>query len=66
MKTNKVVEFAKKNAEVLNIASAVTGMVIGGAIGMATRKKMYDAGMIKSFWFPCAIKKAGTYDNSKK
>ena len=45
----------------LNALIGVAGFVVGGAVGLVTRKKMYDTGMIKSFWFPCVIKKPGTY-----
>lgn len=62
MKTvNQVVSYAKANPEEVTALAGVAGSIIGGAIGLSVRKKMYDAGMIKSFWFPCLIKKAGTY-----
>lgn len=62
MKTvNQVVSYAKANPEEVAVLASIAGSIIGGVIGLSVRKKMFDAGMIKSFWFPCMIRKAGTY-----
>lgn len=67
MKTvDKAVEYAKANPAEAQVIMNVAGAVVGGIIGTVIRKKMHDAGMIKSFWLPCAIKKPGTYTQEVK
>lgn len=60
-KVNQFLEEREITQEEVNAVATVVGIVVGGAVGLVARKHMYDAGMIKSFWFPCMIKKAGTY-----
>lgn len=67
MKTiDKAVSYAKANPEEVSAIASVIGTVAGGIIGLSIRKKMYNAGMIKSFWLPCLIKKPGTYSKGVK
>lgn len=64
MNAKKLEEIVVKNQAEISVGLNAFGMIIGAVIGWKTRRRMYDAGMVKSMWY--GLPKAhGTYRNPK-
>lgn len=64
MNAKKVEEFVVKNQTEIGVGLNALGMIIGAVIGYRTRRRMYEAGMVKSMYYGLP-KDAGTYRDPK-